>query len=202
MTTTFKINNLHLAILGPSGGGKGTQAELLAKQFKLVHLSMGDLLRQEVNRKTALGRKLQQAVNAGKLVPDELALKILFRALEKIIPRGFIIDGVPRTLNQAKLIDRFLDARRSSLDKVILLKVADEIILARRQKMIAQGKLFQPGRQDDQESILRQRLDFYRRNIGGIEKYYQKRGVLIITDGARPVDVINNDLAASLNKRQ
>ncbi len=201
MTTIFKMNNLRLAILGPSGGGKGTQAALLARQFGLAHLSVGDLFRREVKRETGLGGKLRKFLDVGKLAPDELTLAVLFRALKKILPGGFIIDGVPRTLNQAKLLDEFLQRHGCPLDGVVLLELPDRVIISRRRQMESQGKPFQPGRQDDKENILRQRLAFYKRNISSIKKYYRQKGILIPVDGARVVSVINDDLAAMLATR-
>ena len=201
MTTISKMANLRLAILGPSGGGKGTQAKLLANDFGWRHLSVGQLLREEEKKNTRVGKQLRRYVDKGLLVPDDLMLTILFAALEKITAAGFILDGAPRTLNQAQKIDKFLQNHRTPLDLVILLEVPDGVIINRRRRMMARGEKFQPGRRDNREDILRRRLDFYRRNIGGLKGYYQKQGILMPIDGARPVDVINRDLEAALRVR-
>ena len=197
MTIISKFD-LHLAILGPSGGGKGTQAKLLADKFGWRHISIGELLRREVKKGTPLGQKIQRFVLNGELAPDTLALAVLFRSLEKIIPSGFILDGVPRTLHQAKAIDDFLKSRKCPLDRVILLELADKAILERRQRVEAEGKPFQPGRDDDREDAWRRRLSFYRRNIGDIEAYYRKKGVLVLVDGNRPIKAISEDLMVKL----
>ncbi len=192
MTTISK--NCHLAILGPSGGGKGTQAELLANHFGWRHISIGQLLREEEKKATPTGRRLRRYVDKGLLVPGDLTLEILFAALGKIIPAGFILDGAPRTFYQAQEIDRFLRSRRCPLNLVILLEVPEEVILHRRQQAIAAGRRFQPGRDDDKEAILRQRLREYEKNIGPIKNFYREKGILAAVDGNRPINVIQKDI--------
>ncbi len=192
--TTISKPVRYLAILGPSGGGKGTQAALLAKHFRYRHLSIGAILRQEIAQKTANGQKLARYVNRGLLAPDELVAAILFRQLRPAVKSGFILDGFPRTFAQAELLDDFLASLKIRLELVILLEVPDEVIVERRRRAIAAGRQFQPGRADDHEEVLRRRLKEYHQNIQPIKDFYRRQGILVVVDGNRPIAAIQADL--------
>ena len=185
---------LRLVIIGPSGGGKGTQAKLIAKEFGLKHFSTGDLLRKEVAKKTPLGIKIANLVAEGKWVPDEVVFQVLVPHLKKAKKQGFILDGSPRTLQQAKMLEELLQKENCSLDKVILLKVSPEEIIRRWKAKVAQGERFQPGRDDDRLDILKNRLQAYQETIGPIVDFYQRRGKLMVVDGERSIEEIFNDL--------
>ncbi len=199
MTITSKLHHLRLTILGPSGGGKGTQARLLAKELGLKHLEVGTILRR-AEKDPRLGPALRRYVDRGKLAPDKLILPLIFTALKEIIPAGFILDGAPRTLFQAKAITRFLERENSPLDLAILLAVDDETILNRRRAIVAAGKVFQPGRNDDQEKILRRRLAFYHQKVAPVVAFYRQRHQLLVINGDRPIMPIHRDILQQLRR--
>ncbi len=200
--TTISKRIHYLAILGPSGGGKGTQADLLARRFHYHHLSVGAILRQEIAQGTANGKKLIGYVDRGLLVPDDLVATIFFRYVKQALRPGFILDGFPRTFGQSQLLQDFLSSLKISLELVVLLELSDEVIINRRRQAIAAGRRFQPGREDDQEQILRRRLYEYRENIKPIKNFYRRQGILVTIDGNRPINAIQEDIRKLIENGQ
>lgn len=189
--------SLNLFIIGPSGCGKSTQAKLIADKFGLTHLSMGQLLRDEIAAGSELGLKAKSIVDSGNLVPDEIAFAILTTNLEKISNQNFIIDGFPRILTQGQFIEGYLADKNEPLDLIIHLDVTFEEIQARR---AARGAEFQDAnRTDSTPQAIAARQKFYDDNNGLIMDYFQNKNLLFRTDGNRPIEPIFEDISQKIN---
>jgi len=170
---------MNLVFLGPPGSGKGTQAVRLAEKKGLVHLSTGEVLRAAVKAGTELGRKADGYMSSGELVPDDLIISLIE---EKIaageLKSGFILDGFPRTVPQARSLDEMFEKNRIALDMAILLDVDDDEILKR-----LKGRAEAEGRADDTEEVILNRLEVYRRQTQPIEDLYRQKSILVDIPG-------------------
>jgi adenylate kinase len=177
---------MRLLIIAPPGGGKGTQATRLAEHFGIEHISSGELLRREIASGTELGRRVQEYVELGDLVPDSVMGELLLDRVVSAANRGgYILDGYPRTQQQAEaagVVGRDLGI---SIDAAVNLEVPDQEVLRRLRERA--GK---EGRLDDTEETIRHRLDVYRTATRPMLDYYAERGVLLDIDGARPPDEV------------
>jgi len=183
---------LNLFIIGPSGCGKSTQAKLIAAKYGLTHLSMGQLLRDEIAASSELGLKAKSFIDAGNLVPDEIAFAILTTNLAKINNQDFIIDGFPRILTQGQFIEKYLADQNQPLDLIIHLDVTFEEISARR---AARGVEFQDAsRTDSTPEAIAARQKFYDDNNGLIMDYFSAKNLLFRVDGNRPIEPIFEDI--------
>lgn len=187
---------MKIVMLGPPGAGKGTYASRLTVKLGIPHISTGDMVREEIKRQTDLGKKIKEYSDKGALVPDEIIIKILAERLGKPdCAKGFILDGFPRTINQAEALERITE-----IDLVINLNVPDEIIITRLSNRLicskcgaiynlltlkpkkegicdkCGGKLYQ--REDDKPEVIKERLDVYRRQTEPLIGYYSKKGLL------------------------
>ncbi len=192
---------MYLVLLGPPGAGKGTQAKRLAEKLGLPHISTGDILRQNVKDGTALGKQAKGIMDKGLLVPDELVAAMLDERFNNPdIKKGFILDGYPRTLAQAKTLDEILSHKKLSVDLVVYLDTSDEIIIKRLTGRLVcskcganfhvvnmppkkaglcdncQGELYQ--RSDDNEITVRKRLEVYKNEVASLIKYYNQQNKL------------------------
>ncbi|MDD4135718.1 MAG: nucleoside monophosphate kinase [Candidatus Shapirobacteria bacterium] len=189
--------SLNLFIIGPSGCGKSTQAKLIAQKYGLTHLSMGQLLRDEIAAGSEIGLKAKAIVDSGNLVPDEVAFAVLTNNLAKINYQNFIIDGFPRILTQGQFIENFLSQQNQPLDQIIHLDVTYEEIQARRVKL---GDSFQdPNRTDSTPQAIAARQKFYDDNNDLIMDYFQSKNLLFRTDGNRPIEPIFEDICQKIN---
>jgi adenylate kinase len=189
--------SLNLFIIGPSGCGKSTQAKIIAAKYNLTHLSMGQLLRDEIATGSELGSKVKSIVDSGNLVPDELTFQILGDKLTKLQYQNFIIDGFPRTLNQGQFIENYLAGKNEPLDLIIHLDVTFEEISLRRAKM---GAEFQDkNRTDNTPEAMASRQKFYDDNNGLIMDYFQSKGLIFRVDGNRPIEPIAADIDKKIN---
>ena len=164
---------LNLILFGPPGSGKGTQAAKLVDKYNLVHISTGDLFRYEMGNNTPLGTKAKEYMSRGELVPDEVTVGMLQNKVEKHPDaRGFIFDGFPRTIAQAEALDTFLLSKGSSVTALIELTVDDEEIVKR---ILNRGKT--SGRSDDNdESIIRNRIKIYESETSPVYEHYAEQG--------------------------
>ncbi|MFI5775527.1 adenylate kinase [Nocardia sp. NPDC051570] len=187
---------MRVVILGPNGSGKGTQAKLLTDELRVPHISTGELFRAVVRAATPVGLAAKAKVQAGELVPDELVLTILGDRLdEPDAARGYILDGYPRTLDQAVALDRLLADSGRTLDRAIELTVPDEVILERCRIRYAEQH-----RADDDPEVVRGRLALYRKHIPAIVDRYASRDVLTTIDGTgEPAAVFDRVLGALPN---
>jgi len=191
-----------MAIIGPSGGGKGTQAGLLEKKYGWKHISVGQLFRDEIKRGTEIGRKVKPLIEKGVWVPTDLTIKVLDQTLKGVIDQGFILDGFPRAPDQPLALDRYLEKNGARLDLVIHLDIRPEVIMARRKKHWQKGKSFyQDKRKDETEEAIRNRIISYQKTIEPILAHYQKKGILERVDGERPIESIFEDIVRLVERR-
>lgn len=184
--------SLNLFIIGPSGCGKSTQAKLIAAKYGLTHLSMGQLLRDEIAAGSVEGLQAKAYLDGGNLVPEELSYKVLTNALVKVNNKDFIIDGFPRTFLQGQFIENYLTTQKEPLDLIIHLDVTFEEIQARRAKL---GDEFQDkNRTDNTPEAMAARQKFYDENNGLIMNYFEPKNLIYRVNGNRPIQDIFTDL--------
>lgn len=215
----------NVVLLGPPGCGKGTQAFYLAERFSLYKLSTGDLIRKEIDSNSARGNQMKQIVNAGGFTSDDIILGLIREKIETLLSqeKGIIFDGVPRTLNQAKELDKILISKNSSLDSVIELKVTDNALIERilgrytcakcdegyndiyrnpQKEGVCDkcGSIEFKRRKDDTKEIIQNRLDVYRNETEPLLSYYDAKGILTSVDGLLPIEEVSQALEAILLK--
>jgi Adenylate kinase (EC 2.7.4.3) len=197
-----------LVFLGPPGAGKGTQAKLLSQRMGFLHLSTGDLLREAVKNQTPLGKKAKEYMDRGELVPDELIVQLI----EETMPKdgNVILDGFPRTVNQALALEEMLRVKGEKISKVLFFDVPDEVIIDRLSGRrvcskcgavyhvkynppkvegvcdLCGGSLVQ--RDDDREEVVRKRLEVYRKQTQPLIEFYQERGIIYKLDAEKGVE--------------
>jgi adenylate kinase len=177
---------LSLIFLGPPGSGKGTQAQGLADDFQIPHISTGEILREAVAKQTPLGQKAKNYMDKGELVPDNLLLALIEgRLAQPDAAKGWILDGFPRNTSQAEFLENLLAQLGQSSVHVISLEVPDEAIVTR---------LLARGRTDDSEHTIRRRLEVYREQTAPVTDYYRQRGKLAVIDGDRPPNAVSQSL--------
>lgn len=193
---------MNLVFLGPPGSGKGTQAARLSARLGLLHLSTGDLLREAVKRGTPLGHQAEGYMKHGELVPDALIIGLIEEKIQKgELEHGFILDGFPRTIPQAESLKETLAKNRIAIDRAILFDAPDDEIVRRLagrwhcptcnagynyplQIPKTEGKCDKDGtqlvrRHDDDESVVRNRLDVYKKQTQPIVDFYRREGMLV-----------------------
>ena len=210
---------MKLILLGPPGGGKGTQAKLLIEKYGISQISTGDMLRDHVAQKTDLGMLAKSFMDKGELVPDSLILDMMEDRLAKSdCVNGYILDGFPRTTPQAEGLTVLLKKLNHNLDKVIVLNVEDDSIVERmggRRVHLPSGRVyhikFNPPkkhdlddvtnekltiRKDDEESTVRKRLSIYHESTKPLIEFYKDNSVII--NGTQDIDKVFNDITKSL----
>lgn len=213
---------MNLIFLGPPGSGKGTQAVRLAEAKDVKHLSTGDLLREAVKNGTELGKQAEGYMSRGELVPDSLIIGLIEEKLASgELSNGFILDGFPRTVPQAESLKEMLDKNDITLDKAILFAVEDEEIVKRLSgrwfcpKCNAgynypmavpkvEGKCDNDGadlqrRPDDEEAVVRNRLEVYKKQTQPIEDFYRNEGILTEIAAAKSPDEVFAELAGAVS---
>jgi adenylate kinase len=186
---------LRALLLAPPGAGKGTQGQRLAEIYGVPHLATGDLLRQHVADGTPLGAEAKGYMERGELVPDRLVIELILARLTGGEPlRGFVLDGFPRSLNQARDSYSYGRARNTVFHAVIFLAV-DEDELVRR--LLERGR--RSGRADDNESTIRNRLRVYDENTRPLLDFYRDRGILVEVDGTGSVEAVTARIRANLD---
>jgi len=198
-------------LLGAPGSGKGTQAAKIVEEFGIVHISTGDMLRESIKKQGPIGKRAKGFMDAGKLVPDEIVIEMLQERLQQPdCKKGALLDGFPRTLSQAKVLDNLIKDAYNII--VISLKVSDETVISRltgrrscpncnaiyhvsftppKNEGVCDGcgsKL--TVRDDDTEKTVRERLAIFHQQVGPLKEFYAKRGILNEVDGQTGVDLI------------
>ncbi len=189
---------MRLILLGPPGAGKGTQALRLVAKYGIVQLSTGDMLRAAVKAGTPIGRQVKEIMDSGSLCPDGVVVEIVAdRIAQPDARKGFILDGFPRTVPQAKALDRMLAQHGIKLDAAIELRVDEDALLKRIESRIAETKARGEAlRADDNPAVLRQRLEAYRAQTAPLADYYRKKNVLRTVNGMASIA----DVTAAIDK--
>jgi len=181
---------MRLILLGPPGVGKGTQAKRLKEYFNIIHLSTGDILRGEIESDSAIGREAQSFMDAGKLVPDNILLKIMeHRLARKDCSPGYLLDGFPRTIPQAKGLDYILKVIHHQLNAVISL-TADEKELINR--LVLRG--VNSGRSDDTPEVIQRRQTIYWEQTAPLLEYYKKNDLVKDVNGIGTIPEITEQI--------
>jgi adenylate kinase len=200
---------MRIILIGPPGSGKGTQAASIREKYAVPHISTGDILRENVRAETELGQEAKRFMDSGQLVPDGLMIDMMrLRLAEHDAAGGFMLDGFPRTVDQAKALDALLSEMSFGLDAVVLLEITDEAVIERltnRGVCAACGAIYNAvnhptsvdgvcdlcsghvtRRDDDRESVIRRRLDVYHTQTAPLVEYYEDGGLLHRVDAKSP----------------
>jgi adenylate kinase len=190
---------MRLILLGPPGAGKGTQAKNLTDAYGIPQLSTGDILRSAIKARTPLGLEAKAVVDRGDLVSDEIVNGIVSERLDaEDAHRGFILDGFPRTIAQAEALEEMLQEKGMKLDAVIEI-TADADTLTRRIINRAREAAATTGaRADDNEDVVRNRLNVYREQTAPLVSHYRQKGMLRSVDGMAPVDEVTAAIRRSV----
>ena len=215
---------MNLVFLGLPGAGKGTQAKILADKYDIPHISTGDIFRNAIKNETPLGVKAKKYIDSGELVPDEVTNGIVKERLQdKDCNGGFILDGYPRTLDQAEALDRNLDELSKTLDLVIYTRVRESELIKRltgrricedcgvtyhvdfnppEEESVCDecgGKLIQ--RDDDKEETVKNRINVNKNNTDKLINYYNNKNILVEIDAEKDIDEVSNDIIEVIEEK-
>ena len=187
----------NLILFGPPGSGKGTQSDRLVSKYGLIHLSTGNLLREEIAQKTPLGLKAKRFIDKGQLVPDEVVIGMVDSFFDKHKEaNGFLFDGFPRTVAQAQALDKLLTLKKTDIAVVLALDVTEQELVSR---LLNRGKT--SGRSDDtDEAVIRKRFSVYTNETSPVADYYKKARKFKSIHGEGSIDEINAALRQAIDK--
>jgi len=213
---------MYIVMLGPPGAGKGTQAKKIAQNLDLVHISTGDLFRENLKNETALGQLAQQYMNKGELVPDDVTVRMVEERLSRPdCEAGAVLDGFPRTPDQAKALDDFLKDLESGVKVVPYIKVRDEVLVERLSGrwMSPSGRVYHEKynppkvkwiddidgsqlyqRDDDKPETVRHRIEVYNAQTAPLIDYYRGQGLLVEIDGTQGIERVTEDIMKAVEE--
>ena len=212
---------LRLLLIGPPGGGKGTQAKYLVEYFSIPQISTGDMLRENVHNGTPLGKEAQKFMKDGNLVPDSIILDIMEKRLdEEDCSNGYILDGFPRTIPQAEGLNNLLNEMNKNLDHVVVMDVPDKLIITRlsnRRSCKGCGQvynlIFEPPnnagkcnecnqelylREDDNPTTIQERLTVFHQQTEPVIKYYSNQGIAKVIDSKGSINTIRTKIIKNI----
>ena len=188
---------IRLLLLAPPGGGKGTQGRQLATEYGVPHVSTGDLLRDHVARSTPLGKRVQPYLERGDLIPDDLVLRLVRERLTRpVMLEGFVLDGFPRTLDQALAAYTWATEHGLTFSAVVHLTVPDAEL---ERRVLERGR--RTGRSDDTADTIGHRLVQYRTTTEPLLEFYRERQILVDLDGSGPIPEVTQRIRAALEAR-
>ncbi len=212
----------YIVMLGPPGAGKGTQAKKLAQELDLVHVSSGDLFRENLKNETELGKLAQQYMNQGELVPDDVTIRMVEERLSRTdCEEGAVLDGFPRTPAQAKALDELLEELGGGVTLVPYIKVPDEELVARLSGrwMSPSGRVYHEKynpptvkwiddidgsqlyqREDDKPETVRHRIEVYKEQTAPLIDYYREKSLLVEIDGSQPIEDVTEDIKKAVEE--
>ena len=216
---------MKIILIGAPGSGKGTQAAQIEKKYNLPHISTGDIFRYNIRNKTEIGLEAKKYMDEGQLVPDEVTLRIVdSRLIQDDCKPGFLLDGFPRTINQADALEQNLKKHGSGIDIVVNLDVRDETILERvtgrricskcgatyniySNKPKVENICDNDGgelyiRDDDKKETVIKRLDVYRTQTQPLIKYYSDKGLLVTVDGEQDLGVVMAEIVKAMEQKR
>jgi adenylate kinase len=186
---------MRIVFIGPPGAGKGTQAQRVAGRFGCAHIATGDIFRANVASGTELGRLAQEYMDRGDLVPDEVVIAMVMERLaDPDCQGGFVLDGFPRTVNQAEALDRRLADVGAPLDTVLCFEACEHELLRR-----LAGRAAAQRRADDAEQTIRHRLEVFAIKTRPLIDYYARRGLLVNVDAIGPIEVVTKRILDDLD---
>ena len=213
----------YIVLLGPPGAGKGTQAGVVAKNMDLAHISSGNIFRENIDNRTALGLRAQKYINSGQLVPDDLTIAMIRDRLSMPdCKRGAILDGFPRTVAQAVELDNLLEQMDAKIESVPFIDVPEDVLIERLSGRwicesekhvyhlifnppLTQGKCDVDGsplhqRKDDAKETVEKRIHEYNEKTAPLIEYYRKAGKLIEIDGKKEIDQVTKEILSKIKK--
>jgi adenylate kinase len=211
---------MYIVMLGPPGAGKGTQAKRLAQELDLVHVSTGDLFRENLKNKTELGKLAQQYMDKGELVPDDVTIRMVEERLSRPdCEKGAVLDGFPRTTDQAEALDDLLEKFNGGVELVPYIKVPDEVLVERLSGrwMSPSGRVYHEKynpptvkwiddidgsqlyqREDDKPATVKHRIEVYNEQTAPLIAYYREKDILVEIDGTQSIEDVFADIITAV----
>ena len=188
---------MNLILFGPPGSGKGTQAKRIEQEIGKVHLSTGDMLRRAAAERTPLGLAAKELMDAGRLVPDAVMIDLVRERLSRGVEDGFVLDGFPRTIEQARGLEAMLADSGRHIDCVLSVVVPKQEL---ERRLLSRSAI--EGRSDDTKRVIDNRLEVYERDTRPVADWYRERSLLVEVDGGRSIEEVWAEIRALIERGQ